>query len=249
MRPLTRWTAGLVGERDPAQPLLTLVTAQGRVELSGATTANWVAKSAGLFSEQLGGPTRLGLLLPLHWQSVALLLAGVTVGATTVVARELTDLAGCDVAAVRAPDAEAALDAGCDEVLVLPDSPMGLAGPAGAVPPAATDFARDVPGYGDAWTGPLADTVDVELDGVVLPPAAASLSDGDRVLVAGALADVLPLLLGGLHAGAALVLLDDPAALDLPAVARAEQITATVGLVVGGLRRLALEGEITHARP
>ena len=80
LRGLTHWTAGLAGERDPAQPLLTLHSALGRVELSGATTANWVAKSANLLVDGYGGPGRVGLLLPLHWQTVALLLAGVATG-------------------------------------------------------------------------------------------------------------------------------------------------------------------------
>jgi hypothetical protein len=93
---LTAWTGGLVGERDPAQPLLTLYDGAARVELSGATTANWVAKSANLLVDGYGGPEQVGLLLPLHWQSVALLLAGVTAGARVVVGRDPADLAGCE---------------------------------------------------------------------------------------------------------------------------------------------------------
>ena len=96
MTPLQAWT-GMAGDRDPAQPLLTLLDPAGRVELSGATTANWVAKSANLLVDGLGSPARVGLLLPLHWQAVALLLAGVASGATVVVADGPEALAGCEV--------------------------------------------------------------------------------------------------------------------------------------------------------
>ena len=100
VRGLTDLTGGLVGERDPAAPLLTLYDGTfpgpARVELSGATTANWVAKSANLLVDALGAPERVGLLLPLHWQTVALLLAAVATGATPVVG----SADGCDVAFV-----------------------------------------------------------------------------------------------------------------------------------------------------
>jgi hypothetical protein len=56
MNPLPAWTGGLVGDRDPAQPLLTLYDGPARVELSGVTTANWVAKSANLLVDGLDRP-------------------------------------------------------------------------------------------------------------------------------------------------------------------------------------------------
>ena len=43
-----------------------------------------MAKSANLLVDGLGTPETVGLLLPLHWQTVALLLAGVTTGATVL---------------------------------------------------------------------------------------------------------------------------------------------------------------------
>ena len=42
--------------------LLTLLDGPARVELSGSTTANWVAKSANLMVDGLGAPERVGLL-------------------------------------------------------------------------------------------------------------------------------------------------------------------------------------------
>ena len=116
--------------------MLTLHAGGGRVELSGATTANWVAKSANLLVDGYGGPSRVGLLLPLHWQTVALLLAGVATGATVVVADEPADLAGSEVAFVGGEHAEAALPAGADEVLALSGHPLGSA-PADRARPAS----------------------------------------------------------------------------------------------------------------
>lgn len=196
-----------------------------------------MAKSANLLVDGLGAPEQIGLLLPLHWQSVALVLGGVTSGATVVVARSAGELRDCAAAFVLARDAEAALDAGVDDVLVVSEHPMGLST---ATPPGlAVDFAREVPGYGDVWTGPFATTHRVLLDGAVLAAEPlAGVGDVDRVLVAGALPDVLPLLLSSLAASAALVLVPDPAGVDLPALVRTEHITATAGLPVAGLRRL-----------
>ncbi|MFI6162183.1 TIGR03089 family protein, partial [Micromonospora haikouensis] len=63
---------------DPAQPLLTWYDdATGeRTELSGATLANWVAKTANLLTDEVAaGPGEsAGALLPPHWQTAAVLL-------------------------------------------------------------------------------------------------------------------------------------------------------------------------------
>ena len=238
MRPLTRWTAGLCGDRDPAQPLLTTLTRDGRVELSGATTANWVAKSANLLVDGYGRPDTVGLLLPLSWQSVALLLAGVTSGAHVVVVRTPAELEGCEAAFVLAGDlsaAEAAFDAGVEEVFAVSQHPMGLPSPS-QLPSMVTDFAREVPSYGDLWSGPAPARVLLHLDGAPLTPAALALTPADRVAVAGSLPDVAAVVLGVLTAGAALVLLSDPTPADrLTDLLAAEAVTATAGCTVPGL--------------
>ncbi|MFI7438108.1 TIGR03089 family protein, partial [Micromonospora haikouensis] len=63
---------------DPARPLLTWYDdATGeRTELSGATLANWVAKTANLLTDEVAaGPGEsAGALLPPHWQTAAVLL-------------------------------------------------------------------------------------------------------------------------------------------------------------------------------
>lgn len=239
MRDLTDWTAGLAGPRDPAQPLLTLHDGPARVELSGATTANWVAKSANLLVDGYGGPDRVGLLLPLHWQSVCLLLAGVTAGATVVVADEVAGLRGCALAfTTTAEAAGAASDAGVDDVLALSGHPLGA--PATGLPPGVEDYAREVPSYGDRWGGRLPETAVVEAAGTRVLPRRAGLSSADRVLVALPPADpvALALLLGCLRDAASLVLVPDVASVDLQAVTASERVTATAGVLVGDLRRL-----------
>lgn len=69
---------------DPARPMVTFYDdATGeRVELSVATFANWVAKTANLLQGDLAAEPgdRLALLLPAHWQSAVWLLACSSVG-------------------------------------------------------------------------------------------------------------------------------------------------------------------------
>ncbi|MCW2680784.1 MAG: AMP-binding enzyme [Frankiales bacterium] len=236
MTGLTAWTGGLAGERDPAQPLLTLYDGPARVELSGATTANWVAKSANLLVDGLGGPQRVGLLLPLHWQTVALLLAGVAAGAEVVLARRPTDLAGCDAVLTSPEHAQAALDAGADDVLALSGHPLGA--PCGALPAMVSDYAREVPSYGDGWSGPRPSAPTVLVDGAPVPPRDLGLGPADRVLLTGDLPEAAGALLGVLRAGAALVLLPDPSQVDLQRVVDDERATASWGVTHGALRSL-----------
>ena len=211
------------------------------MELSGATTANWVAKSANLLVDGFASPTRVGLLLPLHWQTVALLLAGVTTGATVVVAADLAELDGCEVAFVLAAVAAAALDAGVDDVLALSGSPLGT--PAPHLPAGVADYAREVPGHADHWGGPTPVRLDLEAGGAVLPPLPdLGLGTADRVLTSVDPADPVGLaaLLAVVLGGAALVLAPSPDRLDLPRVVAQEGVTATLGVDVEGTPPLPL---------
>lgn len=209
------------------------------MELSGLTTANWVAKSANLLVDTLDRPQRVGLLLPLHWQSVVVLLAGVATGATVVVADHVRALAGCDAAFTTAQEAEAALDVGVEDVLAVSLHPLGA--PLPSLPPLVLDHAREVPGHGDHWSGPAPGSIHIQVAGRPLGPLPAlGLGSADRVLCAVALADPagLALLLGCLAAGAALVLVPDPSSLDLATAVMAERATAAVGLHRPGLVKL-----------
>ena len=239
MTGLTAWTGGLAGERDSAQPLLTLYDGPARVELSGATTANWVAKSANLLVDGLGGPQRVGLLLPLHWQTVALLLAGAATGATVVVAADADGLAGCDAAFTTPDAAGAALDAGVDDVLALSGHPLGAA--CGPLPALVTDYAREVPSYGDGWSGPRPAQPVVEAGGSPLTDLPdLGVTAADRVLFGASLRSRygVAALLSLLRAGAALVLVPDPATVDLARVAADERATAALGVTSRVVRSL-----------
>ena len=71
--------------RDGSRPLLTYYDdATGeRVELSVATTANWVAKTAGFLTDEHGidAGGLVTVRLPLHWQTAVVLLACWAAGA------------------------------------------------------------------------------------------------------------------------------------------------------------------------
>jgi len=215
---------------------VTLLAGGGRVELSGTTTANWVAKTANLLHAQ-GSPSRVGLLLPLHWQVVTLLLGGVAAGATVVVAERVEQLAGCEVVFVTAEHAGAALDVCGGEVLAVSTAPLG--GRLRDLPRMVLDAGAELPSYGDLLDRPAASGWAVEwAGGPVGDLPDHDLGPADRVLT------VLPPwtsqglvtgLLGPLAAGSALVLA--PAGLDAAAAA-GEQVTACAGADLPGVRRL-----------
>ncbi|WP_066952337.1 TIGR03089 family protein [Streptomyces lushanensis] len=136
---------------DPARPLVTFYDdATGeRVELSVATFANWVSKTANLLQGDLAAAPgdRLALLLPAHWQSAVWLLACSSVGVTV-------DIGGDPAAAdlvVSGPDPET-LDAAraCGgERVALALRPLGGRFP--RPPQGFVDYAVEVPGQGDRF--------------------------------------------------------------------------------------------------
>lgn len=67
---------------DPARPMLTWYSPGERTELSGATLANWVSKTANFLVDELGlGPgDTASVELPPHWQTSAIMLACWTAG-------------------------------------------------------------------------------------------------------------------------------------------------------------------------
>ena len=134
----------------PDQPLITFYDdATGeRAELSGATLANWVAKTANLLVDGLGlGPGDTARVqLPPHWQSAAVLLGCWAAGLTV-------DLSGQGDAAVAfvAPPSEpppAEPPPAADEVFALALAPFGLPFRPGP-PPGTTDFVVEMRPHGD----------------------------------------------------------------------------------------------------
>ncbi|MFF4321122.1 TIGR03089 family protein [Streptomyces sp. NPDC001568] len=149
---------------DPGRPLVTFYDdATGeRVELSVATFANWVAKTANLLQGDLAAEPgdRLALLLPAHWQSAVWLLACASVG---VVAEVGGDPARADLV-VSGPDTLDAARACKGERVALALRPLGGRFPQ---PPAGfADYAVEVPGQGDRFA-PFA-PVDADGPGLVV---------------------------------------------------------------------------------
>lgn len=154
MNATDRTPADLLGSAlaaDPGRPLVTFYDdATGeRVELSVATFANWVAKTANLLQDELSVEPgdRVALLLPAHWQTAVWLLACASVGAVADVAG---DPAAADVV-VSGPDPESLSAArGCSGPRVaLALRPLGGRFP--QPPEGFADYAVEVPGQGDRF--------------------------------------------------------------------------------------------------
>ncbi|MGV9879098.1 TIGR03089 family protein [Streptomyces sp. NPDC003006] len=134
---------------DPGRPLVTFYDdATGeRVELSVATFANWVAKTANLLQGDLAAEPgdRAVLLLPAHWQTAVWLLACSSVG---VVADVGGDPASADLV-VSGPDSLDAARACSGERVALALRPLGGRFP--QPPGGFADYAVEVPGQGDQF--------------------------------------------------------------------------------------------------
>ncbi|MFI9152668.1 TIGR03089 family protein [Streptomyces sp. NPDC053367] len=135
---------------DPARPLVTFYDdATGeRVELSVATFANWVAKTANLLQDGLSAEPgdRVALLLPAHWQTAVWLLACSSVG---VVADVGGDAGRADFVVAGPGRFEEGL-ACRGERYALSLAPLGrrfVPGP----PDGYADYAVDVPSFGDRF--------------------------------------------------------------------------------------------------
>ncbi|MCW3814651.1 TIGR03089 family protein [Micromonospora sp. DR5-3] len=213
---------------DPTRPLLTWYDdATGeRTELSGATCANWVAKTANLLVDEVAlapGDTA-AVLLPPHWQTAAVLLGCWSAKLTVVDAPGAVDVL---FAAGERVDAAAAWSAGERYALAL--DPFAL--PMRQVPPGFADFVSAVRGHGDHFT-PYSEAGEADAELLARAEARAAelcLTPGDRLLVdTGQHPDPVDWLLAPLTAGASLVLCGnlDPARLD--ARTATEQVTRSL---------------------
>jgi uncharacterized protein (TIGR03089 family) len=246
--------------RDAAAPLVTFYDdATGeRVELSGTTLANWVAKTANLLQDEFDVAigSLVAVSLPVHWQTAAALLASWSCGAAVLdtAAEDDGALSGVDV--VLAEQARlAALEEVVDGDLLLGFSlhPLGR-GMTDYVGP-ARDFAAEVRVHGDRFVpiappdpaapGLVAGALDLTLGG--LGATAAELAErlgmtaGDRVLVdeqVAAEAGPVTWLLAPLAAGASIVLVRHAAPEALASRAASERVTATLGRRIEGIREL-----------
>jgi len=260
MLPADLLTAAL--RRDAAAPLFTQYDdATGeRVELSGTTLANWVAKTANLLQDEfdVGPGSTVALALPVHWQTAAVLLATWSCGATVLdtAAEDVGRLDEVDVVLAahdRLPALEEDLPGDGAELLGLSLHPLGM-GMVGYTGP-ARDFALEVRAHGDFFTpyeapdpaGPGLRLGGLELTLGGLGDAAGELAArlgiaaGDRVLLDQRVAEEagpVAWLLAPLAAGASLVLVRHPAEATLPRRAADERVTATFGRRIEGIREL-----------
>ncbi|BEP14573.1 TIGR03089 family protein [Acidothermaceae bacterium B102] len=138
--------------RDGARPLVTFYDdATGeRVELSVATYANWVAKTANLLQDGLSAEPgeRVAVLLPTHWQTAVILSACWSAG--LVVATGLEAIGPADIVFTAADTVEAARSSThAREVVAL--SLLPFARPAPGLAAGVLDYALEVPTYGDRF--------------------------------------------------------------------------------------------------
>jgi uncharacterized protein (TIGR03089 family) len=251
---------------DAARALLTFYDdATGeRTELSVATFANWVAKTANLCRDDLGLDVgaRVALALPLHWQAAVWCQTCWASGFVAVLVEAGKPLPTCDVAVIALdgadPDAAAAAAAGAaGDVVGLGLGPLGLPVPGRPTPAAVSlDYDREVHGHGDRFVPPaglsartpalVAATAERTAGQLAELAAAAAarwqLAAGDRALLATPYDDERALLAGllvPLLSGSAAVLCRHLDRLDDPAYARrvaTEGVTAVTWPASAGRR-------------
>lgn len=185
---------------DRTRPLVTHYDGpDSRIELSVASVANAVAKSASMLRDGLGLPPGavVSIDLPRHWQLPVWVMAALSVGAT--VGRDLTgrDLAGREPAVpvdvrIVGPRGLAAIAAGADpdadEVLASSCDAFGLPLP-GVVPAGVIDIGIEVRAHPDQFSPEpdAARMASLLVDGVQIPwmdlPGAPSAPMGARLWV------------------------------------------------------------------
>ncbi|MDG4802825.1 TIGR03089 family protein [Micromonospora sp. WMMD980] len=213
---------------DPTRPLLTWYDdATGeRTELSGATLANWVAKTANLLVDEAGCAPGdpAGVLLPPHWQTAAVLLGCWSAKLTVADAPAPVEVL---FTAVDRVDEAGRWPAGERYALAL--DPFAL--PMRQVPAGCVDFVSAVRGHGDHFT-PYPEPG--EGDAALLARAEARAAElgigpGDRLLVdVTRHPDLVDWLLTPLAAGASVVACAHPDSTRLGSRAETEKTTHTL---------------------
>jgi uncharacterized protein (TIGR03089 family) len=208
---------------DASRPLLTHYDgATGeRVELSVATTANWVAKTANYLVDEhdVDAGDLVVVRLPVHWQAAVVLLASWATGARVGFGPEPGVVTFAATAEPTPPGEPIQLG----EVVVLSLAAMGA------------DFSRLVAAEPDAFAAVSPSGEDlVAAAAVDLPHGARVLSvlpyDGADALSYGLIA---PLAVDG-----SVVLVRNPDPLNLVGLVETERVTHSLGVDVTGLPRL-----------
>jgi uncharacterized protein (TIGR03089 family) len=220
---------------DPARPRITHYDdeAGSRVELSGATLANWAAKTANWLRDELDvqpGDT-VAVLLPPHWQTAGALLGAWWCGATVTTSAGHAAVALCGVD--RIADAT-----GADEVAALGLDSLGMG--IAVLPPGVRDFASEVRAHGDTFApdgpGPEDEAV---LACARARATALGLATGDRLLCTTGWDAKVPgeVLLAVLAADASLVQCAGADPAGLAHRCTTERVTVTLGVEVPSMRR------------
>jgi uncharacterized protein (TIGR03089 family) len=232
---ITDQVLGPLLSADPARPRITHYddAAGSRVELSGATLANWAAKTANWLRDELdvqpGDP--VAVLLPPHWQSAGVLLGAWWCGA--MVTRSPTGARVALCAAERLTEAS-----GADELAALQLDAMGtgMATP----PPGVRDYVSEVRVHGDTFrpgrAGPDTESV---LRSARVRAEQLALSASDRLLCTISWDASVPgeVLLAVLAADSSLVQCTAVDLTALPHRCQVEQVSATLGVDVPSVRR------------
>jgi uncharacterized protein (TIGR03089 family) len=216
---------------SPGRPFVTYYddATGARVELSYATTENWIAKTGNLIQDDLmlEPGARVALLLPAHWLAPVWLLACFATGLVACTAGDPAGLSTADLV-VAGPDALDAALACPGERFATPLQPFGgRFGGRITLPAGFRDFGAEVPAFSDVFApyqpvGPERTALDLPGapsrggDVVAAAREAAArwgLDAASRVLVEHPL-DTWPRLLAGLLAplagGASVVLVARP---------------------------------------
>jgi len=210
----------LAGLPDPARPFLTYYDENTgeRVELSGVTAANWVAKTSNFLVDDLEAApgTRIRLGLPSHWLRFVWVLSCWTVGAAVVDADADIGVSGPDLAA--------------DEPVRLAASLRPLGGRFAEPPAGFLDIGAEVPLHGDVFVAldpSTPDSLAIDLDGhraTQAELAAAIEPSSERLLVeSGPLARDVDLLVAASLGGGSLVVVANGAADVLARLAEQER--------------------------
>jgi uncharacterized protein (TIGR03089 family) len=200
---------GAVISTDATRPLLTYFDdATGeRTELSGATLGNWIAKTANLVTdgEGLGPGDAAAVRLPAHWQTAAILLGCWSAGLAV-------SLSGREPVPIGFASAELFDGMVTAEPYALALIPMAMPFRSGP-PHGAADYATQVRGYGDHFSGPritpdsLAYVNGVSHGELVRAAGSVAVPSGSRVLIDGdAVTDPVSWLVAPLLAGTSVVL-------------------------------------------
>ncbi|MFT4088395.1 MAG: TIGR03089 family protein [Gordonia sp. (in: high G+C Gram-positive bacteria)] len=203
------------GRSDHTRPLLTYYNgASGeRTELSGATLGNWAAKIANYLRDETGllPGDSVGVDLPEHWQTAAVLLGAWWAGLRVDFPGDIDDARVVFTSADRLDDYPSA-----DELVAVPLDPFALGVP--SLPLGVNDFGTSVRPHGDQFHADGAGSeavagrsIDDAADAALQGAANDGVSAGDRVLSTRpwhSADDAITNLLGPLLAGASLVWAD-----------------------------------------